>query len=178
MYWTFLLSGFVTTIRYKPMDSLKNPCFNESNLNRYYSSLVYGSWNLNITHLKKKSKKKDDKTSTVVIIQNWWQKVWQEKFIRLWVFWRQIDTNQNLFCKAQIKSFLSPDSRSSIWYKSMDLRYQSTGTWFPNDDSRNHKNLQLVFLKVQWTPINGITLGQTLTDPINWMILLSECYTT
>jgi hypothetical protein len=27
---------------------------------------------------------------------------------------------------------------------------------------------------IQWTPLNGITLGQTVTDPINRMITISE----
>ncbi len=27
---------------------------------------------------------------------------------------------------------------------------------------------------LQWTPLNGITLGQTLTDPINQMMLISK----
>ncbi len=27
---------------------------------------------------------------------------------------------------------------------------------------------------IQWTPLNGITLGQTITDPIKQMITLTE----
>jgi len=31
---------------------------------------------------------------------------------------------------------------------------------------------------VQWTPLNGITLGQTTTDPINRMVLISKWAST
>ncbi len=30
------------------------------------------------------------------------------------------------------------------------------------------------YSKLQWMPINGITLGQTVTDPINRMITITE----
>jgi hypothetical protein len=29
-------------------------------------------------------------------------------------------------------------------------------------------------LELQWTPLNGITMGQTITDPINRMILIAN----
>ena len=33
-------------------------------------------------------------------------------------------------------------------------------------------------LEIQWMLLNGITLSQTITDPINRMILISECGST
>ncbi len=36
------------------------------------------------------------------------------------------------------------------------------------------KTCDVYILLVQWTPLNGITLGQTISDPFNRMIPITE----
>jgi hypothetical protein len=36
------------------------------------------------------------------------------------------------------------------------------------------KTCDVYILFVQWTPLNGITLGQTISDPFNRMIPITE----
>ncbi len=36
------------------------------------------------------------------------------------------------------------------------------------------KTCDVYILLVQWTPLNGITLGQTISDPFNRMIPVTE----
>jgi hypothetical protein len=34
--------------------------------------------------------------------------------------------------------------------------------------------IQVIIFLIQWMPINGITLGQTITDPVNRMITITK----
>ena len=55
------------------------------------------------------------------------------------------------------------------------LRKAAVGS--KEDQSKKHGRFhfyKVILLKLQWTPLNGITLGPTKTDPINRMILLTE----
>jgi hypothetical protein len=61
-------------------------------------------------------------------------------------------------------------------FKFDELLYNSCGTQVKKHlDVKNKKMLANLNerLAIHWAPLNGITLGQTITDPINRMIPIS-----
>jgi hypothetical protein len=70
--------------------------------------------------------------------------------------------------------YLETGCVGEVGFRTLGMIESSVADSSAGRTNRQTKKTQLITVKVQWAPLNGITLGQRKTDSNNRMILISE----